>query len=127
MHVYRRKGGRPAFTRVRVREAFGRFVWFEAWPETSRQMQVQAHMAAVGAPVLGDAAHGVEGVELRLSDLKRGYKGREEEKPLIKGLALQATAVTLRHPETREPISWEAELPGAFAIALRNLRKYARG
>lgn len=126
MHVYRRKGGRPAHTRVRVLESFGRFVWFEARPATSRHMQVQAHMAAIGAPVLGDAAHGLPEVELRLSSLKRGYKGRETEKSLIEGLALVAAELTLRHPESKEAMTFVAELPVAFEIALRNLRKFTR-
>jgi len=125
MHVYRRKGGRPAFTRCRIVEDFGRFVWFEAQPETSRQMQVQAHMAAVGAPVLGDDRHGLPKVELRLSDLKRGYKGRADEKPLISGLALQAWSLSLRHPESRELMTWELDLPKPFEIPLRSLRKFA--
>jgi len=126
MHVYRRRGGRPALTKFRVAEPFGRYVWFEAWPETSRQMQVQAHLAAVGAPVLGDHAHGLADVELRLSELKRGYKGRATERPLIPGLALQAHHLTVRHPETREAMSWELPLPKEFAVALRNLRKFSR-
>lgn len=126
MHVYRKKGGRPAVTRFRIEEDFGRLVWFEAWPETSRRMQVRAHLSAVGAPVLGDAAHGLPEVELRLSLLKRGYKGKADEKPLLTGLALQAWSLTLRSPENREPVSWELPLPKDFEIALRNLRKFAR-
>ncbi len=126
MHVYRRKGGRPAFTRFQVSESFGRFVWFEARPETSRQMQVQAHLAAIGAPVLGDEGHGLPEVKLLLSALKRGYKGRDEEKPMVNGLALQASALTLRHPDTREEMSFQAEMPKSFTTALRNLRKFSR-
>ncbi|GAB5561585.1 MAG: RluA family pseudouridine synthase [Synoicihabitans sp.] len=126
MHIYRKKGGRPAFTRFRVVEAFGRFVWFEARPETSRQMQVQAHLSAIGAPVLNDRAHGLEEVKLLLSGLKRGYKGRSEEKPLIEGLALQASGLKIRHPLSREEISFETALPKSFEIALRNLRKFSR-
>ena len=113
-------------TRFRIEEDFGRLVWFEAWPETSRRMQVQAHLSAVGAPVLGDAAHGLPEAELRLSQLKRGYKGKADEKPLVTGLALQAWSLTLRSPENREPVSWELPLPKDFEIALRNLRKFAR-
>lgn len=126
MHVYRKKGGRPALTRFRVTEQFGRFAWFEAEPETNRQMQIQAHLAAVGAPVLGDSAHGLAEAQLLLSGLKRGYKGRAEERPLIAGLALQAWSLELRHPESRERIGWQLPIPKDFAIALRNLRKFTR-
>ena len=126
MHVYRKKGGRPAFTVFRVLESFGRFVWFEAQPETSRQKQIQAHLAAVGAPVLGDDDHGLPEVRLLLSGLKRGYKGRESERPMVDGLALLATKLTMRHPESREEMTFEIELPKQFEIALKNLRKFSR-
>lgn len=126
MHVYRRKGGRRAVTAFRVLERFGRFVWFEARPETNREKQIQAHLAAIGAPVVGDDYHGLPEVQMMLSDFKRGYKGREEEKPLIRGVALQSHSLTLRHPETRERMTWELPLPKSFEIALRNLRKFAR-
>lgn len=126
MHVYRRKGGRPAFTEFNVLESFGRFVWFEARPETSRQMQVQAHLASIGAPVLGDDAHGLSEVRLLLSGLKRNYKGRDEEKPMVEGLALCATKLTLKHPDSREEMTFEIEPPKPFLIALRNLRKFSR-
>lgn len=126
MHVYRKKGGRPAFTTIRVLEAFGRFVWFEAQPETSLPRQVQAHLAAVGAPVLGDNDHGLPEVRMLLSGMKRGYKGRDTERPMIDGLALVAAKLTLRHPETREPVEFEIAPPKSFEIALKNLRKFSR-
>jgi 23S rRNA pseudouridine1911/1915/1917 synthase len=127
MHVYRKGGGRPALSHVKVLEAFGRFVWFEGRPETSREKQLQAHLAAAGAPVLGDNAHGLPEAKLLLSQLKRGYKGRLEEKPLIDRVALHLCALTMKHPETREMVTFESALPKEFEIALKNLRKFARG
>lgn len=126
MHVYRKKGGRRAVTDVLVKERFGRFVWFEARPETNREKQVQAHLAAIGAPVVGDEHHGLPEVQLLLSEFKRGYKGRDTEKPLVSGVALQGAAISLRHPESRERLTYELPLPKSFEIALRNLRKFAR-
>lgn len=126
MHVYRKKGGRRAITHFAVKERFGRFVWFEARPETNREKQIQAHLAAVGAPVLGDQHHGLPEMQLLLSAFKRGYKGRETEKPLVSGVALQACSLSLRHPDTRERVTWALPLPKEFEIALRNLRKFAR-
>ncbi len=128
MHVYRKRGGRPARTAVVVRERFGggRWAWIEAMPETSRDQQVQAHLAAVGAPVVGDEVHGLREVRLLLSQFKRGYKGRAEERPMIEGLALHLARITLRHPATREPVTFEAPRPKSFEVALRNLRKFAR-
>ena len=126
MHVYRRRGGKPAVSQIRVLEDFGRFVWIEGRPETSREQQLQAHLAAIGAPVLGDASHGLPDVQLLLSGLKRGYKGRETEKPLIDRLGLHLSEITLRHPETKASLTISAPLPREFEIALKNLRKFRR-
>jgi 23S rRNA pseudouridine1911/1915/1917 synthase len=126
MHVYRRRGGKPAVTQIKVLEDFGRFVWIEGCPETSREQQLQAHLAAVGAPVLGDLSHGLPEVKLMLSSLKRGYKGRENERPLVDRVGLHLSAITLRHPETKAAITIQAPLPPSFEIALKNLRKFQR-
>ena len=67
------------------------------------------------------------GTQLLLSDLKRRYKGREAEKPLIDRLALHALELTLVHPTTREPLTLRAPLARDFEVALKYLRKFATG
>lgn len=121
----RRRTGRAALTRFRVEEHFGRFAWLSCWPAQGRADLLRAHLALAGLPVLNDAAYGLPRVELRLSSLKRGYKGRAEEKPLVTQVALHLGALTLRHPATREPVSFTAPLPPALAIARKNLQRYA--
>lgn len=125
MRVNTRHSGRPALTEFHTAENFGRFALVECRPVTSRTHQVRLHLATAGAPVLNDALYGAIGRELRLSELKKHYKGREEEKPLIGCLALHATSLTLRHPSTRESFTVEAPLPREFTIALKYLRKYS--
>jgi RluA family pseudouridine synthase len=123
------KGGesRECVTEFRVLERFGRFAWLECRPVTGRTHQVRVHLAAVGAPIVHDALYGDVEVQLLLSDLKRGYKGREEEKPLLMRLALHASELTVKHPVTREPLTLRAPLPHDFEIALKYLRKFAIG
>jgi len=94
-------------------------------PLTGRTHQLRVHLAAAGAPILGDVFYGHPGVELRLSGLKRGYKGREEEKPLLDCLALHASELTFAHPITREPCTVRAPLRRPFEVALKYLRKFA--
>ena len=101
------------------------FAFVECHPLTGRTHQLRVHLAAAGAPILNDPFYGVPEITLKLSDLKRGYKGREEEKPLIGRLALHATELTLKHPTTREPITLRAPLPHEFEVALKYLRKFA--
>ncbi len=124
MRVFRKRGGMASETAFRRLEAFGRFAWVECRPATGRVHQVRAHLAAVGAPVLYDAVYGDPSAPLLLSDLKRNYKGREEERPLIGRLALHASELGVLHPDTRAPLRIAAPLPREFEIALKYLRRF---
>jgi hypothetical protein len=50
-----------------------------------------------------------------------------DEKPLIARLALHASRLTVKHPFTKEMVVIEAPLPNEFEVALKYLRKFARG
>ena len=130
MRVFKRRGGKVCTTEFRTLERFrgsrgGSYAWIECRPVTGRTHQLRVHLAAIGAPILGDRFYGVPEIVLRLSDLKRGYKGRDEEKPLVDRLALHASELTVSHPETREPVTIRAECPHEFTVALKYLRKFA--
>jgi 23S rRNA-/tRNA-specific pseudouridylate synthase len=84
------------------------------------------HLAASGLPVVNDGLYG-NGVQLLLSALKRGYKGRASERPLISRLALHASELTVTHPVTRTFVTLRAPLPNEFAVALKYLRCFAAG
>lgn len=124
MRVFKGRGGKACRTEFRVLENFGRFAFVECRPLTGRTHQLRVHLAAIGAPILNDVFYGDPAVELKLSDLKRGYKGRAEEKPLVARLALHASELTLTHPVTREPLTLRSPLPHEFEIALKYLRKF---
>jgi RluA family pseudouridine synthase len=119
-----KRGGKPSSTEFRVLESFGRFAWVECRPQTGRTHQVRVHLAAAGAPVLNDPLYGDPGSLLLLSGLKRRYKGRDEEKPLISRLALHAVALGFVHPVLRGPMEVAAPVPREFEIALKYLRKF---
>jgi 23S rRNA pseudouridine1911/1915/1917 synthase len=125
MRVSRGRLGKPSVTQFHVLESFGRFAWIECRPLTGRTHQVRVHLAAAGAPVLNDASYGDPDSVLLLSGLKRRYKGRDEEKPLISRLALHAGALGFVHPGTREPAQVASPLPREFEVALKYLRKFA--
>ncbi len=127
-----KKHGHASVTDFVVREKFpqpvGRpsFAFIECQPLTSRPHQIRVHLAATGTPVLNDALYGEE-TALLLSGLKRGYKGRADEKPLITRLALHAGGLTFFHPQTREKTTLTAPLPDDFEVALKYLRKFSSG
>jgi 23S rRNA pseudouridine1911/1915/1917 synthase len=125
MRVGKGQGARECLTEFKVLERFGRFAWLECQPVTGRTHQLRVHLAAAGAPVLNDRLYGDLTLKLLLSDLKRGYKGREEEKPLIARLALHASELTFKHPTTKEPVTVRAPLPLEMEIALKYLRKFS--
>jgi len=144
MRVFKGRGGKECVTQFHTLERFrgssrpplrkggagsvaaaAGYAFVECRPLTGRTHQLRVHLAAAGAPILNDPFYGNPDIALRLSDLKRGYKGREEEKPLIGRLALHASELTLKHPTTREPFTLRAPLPHEFEVALKYLRKFA--
>ncbi|MEX2044912.1 MAG: RluA family pseudouridine synthase [Opitutus sp.] len=134
MRVFKGRGGKACVTEFRTLERFGAaragehagFAFVECRPLTGRTHQLRVHLAAAGAPILCDPFYGNPDIQLLLSDLKRGYKGREGEKPLIARLALHASVLTLKHPGTREPLTIRSPLPHEFGVALKYLRKFSR-
>ncbi len=142
MRVFKGRGGKECVTEFRTLERFRGstrpaprgatptavatgFAFVECRPLTGRTHQLRIHLAAAGAPILNDPFYGNPDIVLRLSDLKRGYKGREEEKPLLGRLALHASELMLKHPATREPVTLRAPWPHEFDVALKYLRKFA--
>lgn len=138
MRIFKGRGGKACTTEFRTLERFGGgrafersgaggggFAFVECRPLTGRTHQLRVHLAAAGAPILNDPFYGHPEIQLRLSDLKRGYKGREDEKPLVGRLALHASELTIQHPVTREPLTICAPLPHEFEVALKYLRKFA--
>jgi RluA family pseudouridine synthase len=119
-----RRGGKPSLTLFRVLEPFGRFAWVECLPQTGRTHQVRVHLAAAAAPALNDVLYGDPGSLLLLSGLKKRYKGRDEERPLLSRLALHAGSLGFVHPSGREPMEVASPDPREFEIALKYLRKF---
>jgi RluA family pseudouridine synthase len=124
MRIFKRNGGKASLTRFRVMEQHRGFAWVECLPLTGRTHQIRVHLAAAGAPILNDVFYGDPEAVLKLSALKRGYKGRSEEKPLIQRLALHAAGLTLTHPISRESLTITCEVPNEFEVALKYLRKF---
>lgn len=127
-----KKHGKASVTECTVLERFpppaGRpgFAWLECRPQTGRTHQIRVHLAATGTPILNDPIYGNE-TRLLLSDLKRGYKGRDDEKPLVARLALHAAGLIFTHPLSREKMTLTSPLPKDLEVALKYLRKFARG
>lgn len=127
MRVFKGRGGKECLSEFTALEKFGRYALVECRPLTGRTHQLRVHLAAAGAPILNDPFYGNPDIKLLLSALKRRYKGRDEEKPLIGRLALHASELTLKHPATKEPFTITTPLPHEFEVALKYLRKFSVG
>ena len=120
-----KKHGKAAMTEFKVCARYGRFTHLECRPLTARKHQIRVHLSASGTPILNDPVYGDE-TRLLLSEFKRGYKGREDERPLIARLALHASRLTFIHPVTRERMTLSAPLPKDLAVALKYLGKFTQ-
>ena len=94
-------GGDPSATRYRTLAVGpGGQALVEARPETGRTHQIRVHLAALGAPLLGDARYG--GPRM-VGDLP------------VPRVMLHALRLELRHPDTGQPVSFEAPVPADLA------------
>lgn len=118
--------GKESLTLLRLRERFNGYSYVEAEPKTGRQHQIRVHCKAIGLPLAVDSFYGNRS-ELLLSSFKRKYRDYDrQEKPLIDRLTLHAERLTVVHPGTGEPVTFEAELPKDFKATLTQLRKVAK-
>jgi 23S rRNA-/tRNA-specific pseudouridylate synthase len=100
--------GRTAITDYRVLETFEGYALVELYPLTGRTHQIRVHLASIQLPVACDKLYGRE-KRIYLSALK-DRRREPEEPPLIERQALHAASLTLRHPVTREEMSFSAPL-----------------
>jgi 23S rRNA pseudouridine1911/1915/1917 synthase len=96
-------GTREALTTFQVLSRAGEASLLEAKIETGVLHQVRAHLAAIGAPILGDPLYG----------------GRAD--PELKRFFLHARALGVRHPSTGLSLSVSSPLPPELVNALARL------
>ncbi len=88
------EGGKPAFTRYRVRKRGDSFSVLEAFPESGRTHQIRVHMAHLGYPVLGDSLY-----------------NRHYRQDPINRQALHAQKLSFEHPCLDKRVELEVEPP----------------
>ena len=98
-------GGREAVTHYEVIERFNGFTHLRLKLETGRTHQIRVHMAYLGHPVAGDDVYGPKKVITSLN-----------------GQCLHAKVLGFIHPETREYMEFNSELPQYFKDFLNKLK-----
>jgi 23S rRNA pseudouridine1911/1915/1917 synthase len=113
------RSGKPAVTHYRVLKSLagGAASLVECRLETGRTHQIRVHLAHRGHGVIGDPTYG-RGRPARLAAL--GAAGRAAVQGLARQ-ALHARTLGFRHPESREPVRFESELPPDIKLLTSSL------
>ena len=113
------ENGRQAITRYAVRKQYHYFTLLDVQLLTGRTHQIRVHMAHINHPVIGDPLYGgrmrypTEASQELLTVLQQ-----------FKRQALHAKTLSLLHPVTGEPMTFEAPLPADFELLLTSLDNY---
>lgn len=110
-------GGKPAVTHYRVLERYRAQSLLSVRLETGRTHQIRVHMASQHMPLVGDPLYGGRfrppaGASEQLLDALRRFPRQ----------ALHATRLALEHPETGEPMVWDAPVPDDLQWLIDALR-----
>ena len=98
-------GGREAVTHYEVLERFDGFTHLRLKLETGRTHQIRVHMAYLGHPVAGDDVYGPKKVITSLN-----------------GQCLHAKVLGFIHPDTKEYMEFDSQLPEYFKGFLKKLK-----
>ena len=96
--------GQEALTTYRVTKSADSFCVIEAKPKTGRTHQIRAHLASIGAPIIGDPQYGDLSME-------------ERSAPMM----LHALRVIVPISKNKDPVVVEAPLPDTMQTALFRL------
>ena len=101
--------GQEAHTVFRSQRAYPGFSLLEAELKTGRTHQIRVHLSHLGFPIAGDDKYG--DFDLNKTLARRG----------LKRMFLHARKLTVVHPETGRPVTYEAQLPEDLARFLHTL------
>ncbi|GAB2525985.1 23S rRNA pseudouridine(1911/1915/1917) synthase RluD [Microbulbifer agarilyticus] len=111
-------GAKEAITHYRLQERFRSHMLVRCQLETGRTHQIRVHMAHIRHPLVGDPLYG-----------GRGKLPRGASRELVEALqqfprqALHAAELALIHPESAEPMHWQAPMPQDMLQLLALLRE----
>ena len=97
------KNSKNAVTHYHIIEQYEKCAYLRLRLETGRTHQIRVHLSYKGHPILGDDVYG------------KPYKG-------IEGQCLHARKIGFVHPESKEYMEFDSELPDYFKEILRKVR-----
>lgn len=125
--VINMRDGKSSKTDFRVLGSCNLYSWVEACPVTGRTHQIRVHAAHLGFQIVCDPLYGGNQKVVRLSDIKRSWRGDVyEERPLLERLALHAYNMQLDHPISGEKMSFTAPYARDMEAVRKQLLKLYR-
>ena len=119
---------REAVTFYEVIKRFDGFTSMRLLPRTGRTHQLRVHMQHLGHPIVADRLYGGRS-KLLLSDVADAHTENaaddsDDPAVLIARQALHAFRLEFSHPQTGEPLAFEAPPPADFACTLDALERH---
>lgn len=102
-----------AETHFLLKETHSHFSLVEAIPHTGRLHQIRATLRALNFPIVGDKLYGID-EKLYLRFIQQQLTEEDQRRLRLPFQALHAHRLTLRHPETKEQLTFEAPMPQHF-------------
>ena len=115
--------GKPSLTDYEALESFRSYTWTKFRIHTGRTHQIRVHLTYIGHSLVCDELYG-DPQPIYVSALKRNYnlsKKEEEERPILKRIALHSSS--LKFTLNNEIFEFTAEAPKDLRALLQQLRK----
>jgi|ERR1700722_6444839 len=118
------KNSKPAVTRWELAQRLGPLSLLKCFPRTGRRHQIRVHLKSIGLPLAVDPIYNPRAPALLLSQFKRNYRGKEEERPLISRLTLHALKLSFADLDGKT-VTIECQPPKDFRATINALTKWA--
>ena len=104
------EGGREAVTHIKVLRRFGKYTLVECTLETGRTHQIRVHLSSIGHSIVGDPVY-----------------GQKKERFKTNGQLLHAKTIGFIHPQTKQLLQFDSQLPDYFTAILNKLENESYG